>query len=145
MGLELPSPVTIFVTLWVIISYLLNNWEVTKPVLGCFSRVWLFMTLWTVACLSLLSMGCSRQEFWSGLPCPPPGDLSDPEIKPMSLMFPALEVDSLPLVPHGNSDYVLCFWQSEKQNWNLETWILKSAEAASAKGVHRKGKPGTKC
>ena len=41
--------------------------------LSCFSRVWLFATLWTVACQIRLSMGFSRQEYWSGLPCPPPG------------------------------------------------------------------------
>ena len=80
-------------------------------VLCWFSRVWLFMTLWTVACLSLLSMGCSRQEFWSGLPCPPPGDLSDPEIKPLSLMSPALQAGSLPLAPPGklSKNYLLPF------------------------------------
>ena len=39
-----------------------------------------------------LSMGFSRQEYWSGLPCPLPGDLSDPGIKPMSLMCPTLAV-----------------------------------------------------
>ena len=38
-------------------------------------------TLWTVALQALLSMGFSRQEYWSGLPCPPPGDLSDPGIR----------------------------------------------------------------
>jgi len=43
-----------------------------------------------IACQAPLSMGFSRQEYWSGLPCPPPGDLPDPEIKPMSLTFPAL-------------------------------------------------------
>ena len=37
-----------------------------------------------------LSMGCSKQEYWSGLPCPPPGDLPDPGIKPASLTSPAL-------------------------------------------------------
>ena len=36
-------------------------------------------------------MGLSRQEYWSGLPCPPPGDLPDPEIEPESLVSPALE------------------------------------------------------
>jgi len=41
-------------------------------------------------------MGFSRQEYWSGLPCPPPGDLPDPEIEPVS---PDLQADSLPLVP----------------------------------------------
>ena len=46
-----------------------------------------------------LSMGFSRQEYWSGLPCPPPGDLPDPEIEPASLSSPALTGGSLPLAP----------------------------------------------
>ena len=50
----------------------------------------LFMTLWTVACQAPLSMGFSRQEFWSGLPWPPPRDLPDPRIKPASPVSPAL-------------------------------------------------------
>ena len=48
------------------------------------SHVWLFVTPWTVACQAPLSMGFSRQEYWSGLPCPPPGDLPYPGIEPMS-------------------------------------------------------------
>ena len=44
----------------------------------------------TVAHQAPLSMGCSRQEFCSGLPCPPPGDLPHPGIEPASLMSPAL-------------------------------------------------------
>ena len=59
-------------------------------VLCCFSRVWFFATLWTVACQAPLSMGFSRQEYWSGLPCPPPQDLSNPGIKPASLTSPVL-------------------------------------------------------
>ena len=47
-------------------------------------------TLWTVAHGAPLSMGFSRQEYWSGLPCPPPGDLPDPGTEPKSLMSPAL-------------------------------------------------------
>ena len=43
-----------------------------------------------VACQAPLSVGFSRQEYWSGLPCPPPGDLPDPGIKPTSPAFPAL-------------------------------------------------------
>ena len=43
-----------------------------------------------------LSMGFSRQEYWSGLPCPPPGDLPVPGIKPTSCVTPALQADSLP-------------------------------------------------
>ena len=56
-------------------------------------------TLWTVAFQAPLSMGFSRQEYWSGFPCPPPGNL-DIGIKPESLTSPALEVCSLPLLPH---------------------------------------------
>ena len=47
--------------------------------------------IWTVVCWAPLSMGFSRQEYWSGLSCPPPGDLPNPGIKPR---FPALQVDS---------------------------------------------------
>ena len=43
-------------------------------------------TPWTAACQAPLSTGFSRQEYWSGLPCPPPGNLPDPGIKPVSLM-----------------------------------------------------------
>ena len=52
------------------------------------------VTLWAVACQAPLSMGFSRQEHWSGLPCPPPGDLPDPRIKPVSPESPALQADS---------------------------------------------------
>ena len=50
-------------------------------VLSHFSHLKLFATLWTVACQAPLSMGFSRQEYWSVLPCPPPGNLPDPGIK----------------------------------------------------------------
>ena len=46
--------------------------------LRCFSHVQLFATPWTVTCQAPLSMGFSRQEYWSGLSCPPPGDLLHP-------------------------------------------------------------------
>ena len=52
--------------------------------LSCFSCVRLYVTPWTVAHQAPLSMGFSRQEYLSGLPCPPPGDLPDPRIKPVS-------------------------------------------------------------
>ena len=55
-----------------------------------FSQVRLFVTLWTVACQAPLSMRFPRQEYWSVLPCPSPGDLPDPGIEPMSLESPAL-------------------------------------------------------
>ena len=50
-----------------------------------------------------LSMGFSRQEYWSGLPFPPPGDLPDPGIEPVSPVSPELQADSLPTEPSGKS------------------------------------------
>ena len=62
------------------------------------SRVRLFATPWTVAYQALLSKGFSRQEYWSGLPFPSPGDLLYPGIEPR---FPALEADALTSEPQG--------------------------------------------
>ena len=57
---------------------------------SCFSRVQLFVTPWTVAHQAPLSWGFSRQEYWSGLPCPPPGDPPNPGIEPTSSAASAL-------------------------------------------------------
>ena len=65
------------------------------------SRVRLFAIPWTVARQAPLSMGFSRQESWSGLPRPPPGDLPDPGMEPRSPVSPALWADSLPLSHRG--------------------------------------------
>ena len=62
------------------------------------SRVRLFATPWTVAYQAPPSMGFSRQECWSGLPFPSPGDLRDPGIESGS---PALQADALPSEPPG--------------------------------------------
>ena len=62
------------------------------------SRVWLFATPWTVAYQAPPSMGFSRQEYWSGLPFPSPGDLPDPGIEPGS---PAFQADALASEPPG--------------------------------------------
>ena len=62
------------------------------------TRVRLFVTPWTVAYQASTSMGLSRQEYWSGLPFPSPGDLPDPGIEPGS---PALEADALTSEPPG--------------------------------------------
>ena len=59
-------------------------------------------TPWTVACQDSLSLGYSQQEYWNGLPCPPPGDLPSPGIEPVSLKSPALVVGSLPLASLGS-------------------------------------------
>ena len=58
--------------------------------LSCFSRVWLFATQWTIAHQAFLFIGFSRQEYWSGLPCSPPGDLPNPGIELVFLTSPAL-------------------------------------------------------
>ena len=63
------------------------------------SRVWLFATPWTVAHQAPPSMEFSRQEYWSELPFPSPGDLPDPGIEPESL---TLQADTLPSEPLGN-------------------------------------------
>ena len=59
-------------------------------VLNHFSFVQLLATLWTVAPQAPLSLGFSRQEYWSALPCLPPGDLPNPGVKLTSLRSPAL-------------------------------------------------------
>ena len=67
--------------------------------LGRFSRVQLFEIQWAAAHQPPLSMGFSRQSYWSGLPCPSPGDLPDPGIEHES---PALQADSLSLSHQGS-------------------------------------------
>ena len=79
--------------------------------LSPFSRGRLFVTLQTVALQAPLSMGFSRQENWSGLPCPPPGDLPHPGIDPRSPASFASQADSLLLSVWGNFQIhiVFCF------------------------------------
>ena len=95
------------------------------------SRVWLFVTPWTVAYQASPSMGFSRQGYWSGLPFPSPGDLSDTGIEPRS---PALQADALPSEPPGKPQYCLklinkknssrsSFFRiivNHKRNWNRQ-------------------------
>ena len=58
-------------------------------------------TPWTVAHQAPLSMGFSRQVYWSGLPCPPPGNLPDPGTEPTLFCVLIWQVDSLPVMPPG--------------------------------------------
>ena len=67
------------------------------------SRVQLFATPWTVAYQAPPSMGFSRQEYWSGLPFPSPGDLPNPGIEPGSL---ASHTDTLPSEPPGKPNKI---------------------------------------
>ena len=67
-----------------------NDMVFPECMLNYFSHIQLFVTPWTVAQQAPLSMRLSRQEYWSGLPGPPPGDLPDPVIKPGSFTSPVL-------------------------------------------------------
>ena len=79
------------------------------------------MTPWDVACQAPLSMGCPRQEYWSGLPFPSPGDLPDPGIEPKSH---ALQANSLSSEPPGKPPSLICGIKINKYNkQNINTYI----------------------
>ena len=103
----------------------------------------LFVTLLTLARQAPLSMVFSRQEYWSGLPCPSPGDLPDPEIEPVS---PALQADSLPLshcgmpfrkqhlitaLPHS---LLLCLGLGRNPRW--VTWCSGKDQKPTCRQMH---------
>ena len=71
------------------VLHILNMMSIKKVKVKSLSCVWLFATPWTVAYQAPPSMGFSRQEYWSGLPFPSPGDLPDPGIEPGSSAFQA--------------------------------------------------------
>ena len=98
---------------------LLLKWSEVNSV----SRVRLFATPWTVAGQAPLSMGFSRQEYWSGLPFPSPGDLPNPGTEPWS---PAWQADALSSEPPGNSSstsfkifYIQLFQHCFPKNFSL--------------------------
>ena len=89
------------------VSSTLHNTELHACMLSCFSHVQLFVTLWTVAHQAPLSLEFSRQEHWSGFPCPPPGIFATPwtvaHQAPLSLVFSRQEYWSgLPCLPPGD-------------------------------------------
>ena len=85
-----------------------------------FSHVWLFATPWTVAHWAPLSMGFSREEYWSGLPCPPPGDLPDPGIKSASS---ALAGKFFITVTPGKPLFYCAYLNFHDSCWTGQTWI----------------------
>ena len=107
-----------YATICLSIHLLMDILVVSMCMLSHFSCVWLFATLWTVAHQAPPSMGFSKQEYWSGLLCPPPGDLPDPGIEPSS---PTLQADSLPL-SHWESP-----WACLKPPLGLISDLLRSA------------------
>ena len=74
--------------------------HVCECMLSCFSCILIFV-IWAIVCQAPLFMGFSRQEYWNGLPCPPPVDLPNPGIKPVSHVYLHWQVNSLPLAPTG--------------------------------------------
>ena len=78
-----------------------EKYAIRACLLTHFSSVRLCATLWTVASQAPLSMEFSRCEYWSGLPCPTPGDLPNPEIEPAPLTSPDWQVGSLLPEPPG--------------------------------------------
>ena len=89
------------------------------------SRVRLLATPWTAAYQAPLSMGFSRQEYWSGLLFPSPGDLPDPGIEPG---FPTLEADTLTSEPPGKPNlHSICqqIWKTQQwpQDWKRSVFI----------------------
>ena len=108
--------------------------------LSCFSSVWLFAILWTVAHQPPLSIGFSRQEYWSGLPFPSPGDLSELEIELASPVSPALAggfftteqtrkpqkwsmVESKSLWKFQSCDFGHVYFQITFREEKVNTWI----------------------
>ena len=88
---------------------LLKFWCVYECVLSCFSCVWFFVTPWTVTCQTSLSMGFSRQEYWSLLPYLHPGDFPDPGFEPSSPTWSAQWL---------LNDSIAILWRSGEEGWN---------------------------
>ena len=94
-------------------------------VLSLISYVQLFTTLWTIACQAPLSMEFSRQEYWSGLPCPSPRDLPNPGTEPTCLTSPTLASRFLLLVLSvrpwvmQHILLILRFWKDLRGNTDL--------------------------
>ena len=86
------------------------------------SHVRLFVTSWTVACQAPLSMGFSRQEYWSGLTFPTPGDLLDPRMEPTSLASPALAGSFCRTAPPGKITQRVP-WFNATQMYDFETVV----------------------
>ena len=96
-------------------------WTRCLEVFYSFSYVQLFATPWTAVYWAPLSMEFSRQEYWSGLPFPSPGDLPDPGIKPGS---PALQADALPSKPQGKPQMSWNDVFNENSQFSVTNWPM---------------------
>ena len=94
-----------------------------------------FATPWSVAHQALLSVGFSRQEYWSGLLCSSPGDLPNPGIEPVSLVSPALQAVSLPSELGGkprDGKVLTQTTRSRSPSWRLTFWAGRGADLSQA-------------
>ena len=107
------------------VETLYNHESLYVCVLSCFSCVWFFMNLWTVACQAPPYMGVSRQEFWSGLPFPSAGNLPNPD--PESPATPALQADFLLLSHRGSPKSLYVSSQICAQSGHLDALNLATA------------------
>ena len=112
------------------------SWDLVC-MLSHFSHVWLSVTPWTVAHQAPLSMGFSRQEYWSGLPFPTLGDLPNPGIEPMSLMSPALTsgffTGALPGKPPWDLNYILRISSQQHQSRLVFDWSSRRCDYTSVR------------
>ena len=95
------------------------------------SSIWLFATLWTVAHQAPLSMGFSRQEYWSGLPCLPPGNLLNPAIEPEYLLSPALAGRFFTT----STTFCLMWHLHSKVSWVMQNRKIKKHRAHRGRGL----------
>ena len=98
-----------------------------------------FAAPWAVAHQALLSMGFPRQEYWSGLPFPPPGDLPTQGVTPCLQWLLHWEVDSLPLSHLGSQENMLPRSRASKV---LSTWSVVQEGLGKEERVGQKWKPG---
>ena len=99
-----------------------NNWHATCMVCAqLLSHIRLPATPWTVARQAPLSMECSRQEYWSGLPFPAPGDLPEPGVKLSSLVSPALAARFFTTAPPGSPDLLYGYFLTFLKTFNIST------------------------
>ena len=105
-----PSESALSVQKGITVHSSLNEW-----MLGCFTGVWLFATLWTVPNQAPLSMRFFRQEYWSGLPFPSPRDLHPQGLHLCLLHFLNWQVGSLPREPPGKP-------QVGHMRWTCSSW-----------------------
>ena len=92
---------------------------------GLFSHAWYFATPWSVTYQAPLSMGFSRQEYWSGLQCSSPGDLPGPGIKPSSFIFAVLEGRFFTTITTWKASNIYSTICKIDSQWEFCVWLRK--------------------